>query len=259
MEVQSMNVHDLIVNPPRLHEHNRKLISDWRLADDELLLLDRQLTEGMKTIETGAGVSTVVFAIKGTKHTCVVPVGEEVDRIKAYCDEHSISHTNINFVIDRLEYVLPQLGDKDFDLALIDGRHGFPAPFIDWFYIAGLLKTGGVVLIDDLHIWTCELLKQFLLSEEEWTLIAETTRAATFMKLGDRAQHKEWGNQAFVWSRSRAASPSVKARYLLNLLRRGELSLFRRAVGPQLTELGLQLRGLWGARLARVLGRGGRG
>ena len=60
--------------------------------------------------------------------------------------------------------MLPQLRDKDYDFALIDGRHAFPTPFIDWYYIADALKIGGLVLIDDLHIWTCDLLKQYLLS-----------------------------------------------------------------------------------------------
>jgi hypothetical protein len=53
-----MNIHDLIANPPKLHVEYGKLVSGWKLADEELLFLDRQVTEGMKTIETGAGIST---------------------------------------------------------------------------------------------------------------------------------------------------------------------------------------------------------
>ena len=60
-----INVHDLIADPPKVHHHQGQLITDWKLADEELLFLDGYLTEGMKTLETGAGVSTVVFAIKG--------------------------------------------------------------------------------------------------------------------------------------------------------------------------------------------------
>ncbi|MET0515605.1 MAG: class I SAM-dependent methyltransferase [Nitrospiraceae bacterium] len=221
-----MNIHDLIANPPTLHIKDDKLVSAWKLADEELLFLDSQATQGMKTIETGAGISTIAFAIKGTVHTCIVPDAELVDRIKLYCDEHGISQTNINFIIDRSEHALPRLENKNFDLALIDGRHGFPTPFIDWFYMADLLKTGGILIIDDLHIWTCELLMQFLVSEEEWDLVKETLSAVIFVKRWNNAQHKSWNQQIFVLSQSRQVSLVAKARYLLNLLKRKNLSLF---------------------------------
>ncbi|MGA2316853.1 MAG: class I SAM-dependent methyltransferase [Thermodesulfobacteriota bacterium] len=225
-----MNIHDLIANPPKLHVECGKLVSGWKLADEELLFLDRQVTEGMKTIETGAGISTIVFAIKGVAHTCIVPDDEQVNRIRLYCNEHHISHANINFIIDRSEHALPRLENKNFDLALIDGRHGFPAPFIDWFYMADLLKIGGILIIDDLHIWTCELLMQFLVSEEEWSLLKETLSAAIFVKRGNNVQHKDWVNQVFVLSQSRQVSLAAKARYLLNLLKRKNLSLFWSAI-----------------------------
>lgn len=90
-----MNVYDLIANPPKVHIDHGELVSGWKLADEELLFLDRQVTEGMKIIEIGAGVSTVAFAMKGTDHTCIVPDEEEVNRIKRYCNEHGIAHANI--------------------------------------------------------------------------------------------------------------------------------------------------------------------
>jgi hypothetical protein len=225
-----MNVLELIANPPKLHVKDGKLVSGWKLANEELLFLDRRLTEGMKTIETGAGVSTVVFAMKGTDHTCIVPDEEQVNRIRLYCSENRISPANINFIIDRSERALPRLDNRDFDLALIDGRHGFPTPFIDWFYMADLLKIGGILIIDDLHIWTCELLTQFLISEREWHLFDETLSAAIFVKQSNNIHHKEWAHQAFVLSRSRQESLLAKVRYLLHLTRRRNFSLLRRTV-----------------------------
>jgi hypothetical protein len=137
-------------------------------------------------------VSTVLFALKGTRHTCITPDSSEAARIRTYCERQGIGHAGIKFITEPSEYVLPILGERDLDFALIDGRHGFPTPFLDWFYIAGMLKREGVVMIDDLHIWTAELLKEFLLAEAGWKLLAETGRAATFLKLDDSAQKKEW-------------------------------------------------------------------
>ena len=221
-----MDVHDLIANPPKLHVCRGELVSCWKLADEELLFLDRHFTAGMKTIETGAGLSTVLFALKGAKHTSVVPDEEQAHRVRLFCNEHGISCADINFVIDRSEQALPRIEDKDFDLALIDGRHGFPAPFIDWFYLAGCLKIGGILIIDDLHIWTCELLTEFLSAEKEWVLVEETLSAAIFVKQGNNAQHKDWRDQTFILNRSRHGSLIAKARYLLNLLKRRNYTLF---------------------------------
>ena len=148
--------------------------------------------------------------------------------IKVYCDERSISHAKINFILNQSEYALPQITTHDYDLALIDGRHGFPAPIIDWFYISGLLKLGGTLIIDDLHIWTCDLLKQFLLSEKGWSLSRETYRAAIFIKKKENTQHLEWMEQPFVLRNSRA-SLQVKVMFMLNTLKGKLIELVKKA------------------------------
>jgi Methyltransferase domain len=227
-----MNLQELLVNPPKIHSYQGELISSWKIADEELLFLDKYLTKNMKTLETGAGISTIVFALKDTNHTCIMPDEKQVERIKSYCTERDLSLSNTNFIVDKSEYALPSLKEKNYDLALIDGRHGFPAPFIDWFYIADRLKIGGLLIIDDLHIWTSELLKQFLLTEKEWNLVEETNRAATFVKLEEGSQHKEWTKQNYVLSRSRNSSKINKLGYLLNLLRQGKFSLFFKFFTP---------------------------
>jgi predicted O-methyltransferase YrrM len=139
-----MNIEELLSNPPKIHHIKSELGLSWKLADEELLFLDKNLTKNMKTLETGSGLSTIVFAMKGTNHTCIMPDEKQVERIKAYCTERNISLSNTNFIVDKSEYALPSLQEKDYDLALIDGRHGFPAPFIDWFYISDRLKIGGL-------------------------------------------------------------------------------------------------------------------
>lgn len=222
-----MNVQELLANPPKIHSLKGELISSWKLADEELLFLDKHLTKNMKTLETGSGLSTILFAIKGTNHTCIVPDRKQVERIEAYCTECNLSVSNINFIVDKSEYALPSLQEKDYDLALIDGRHGFPAPFIDWFYICERLKIGGLLIIDDLHIWTSELLKQFILSEKAWTLLEETKRAATFVIQENGSQHKEWTKQEYVLSRSRYTSKINKINYLINLMKSGKFELVK--------------------------------
>jgi hypothetical protein len=42
------------------------------------------------------------------------------------------------------------------------GEHQAFRQFIDWYYTALALRVGGKVLVDDMHIQTCDLLRHFL-------------------------------------------------------------------------------------------------
>ncbi len=224
-------IEQLFSDPPKLHGAGDALTARWKLQDADLLYLDQILRPGMRTLETGAGVSTVAFALKGTKHTCVVPDQALVNRIRSFCSDSGIPHADIDFVVDQSEQALPRLTGQDYDFALIDGRHGFPAPFIDCYYIARLLKVGGSVMIDDLHIWTVDLLVQYLRSDESWRLVRETWHAATFVKRSDDALTDEWTRQPFVVKRSLRKSFLAKLRLLQRMLRTRDLTPIRRILG----------------------------
>jgi hypothetical protein len=200
-----MNLQQLLAMPPRLHGPDGATTDGYRLDDTALLFLDSHVDRRMRTIETGAGVSTIAFALKRTRHTCVVPDGRVVRRIRRYCASSRISLQTVNFVMDRSEHALPRLQAAEYDFALIDGRHGFPAPFIDWFYIADRLRRGGVLLVDDTWIWTCELLVRFLESAPGWSRCGELPTSAAFRKEQNGAQHAEWVEQPFVYQQSPAA------------------------------------------------------
>jgi len=226
-----ITVEELLADPPKLHAPSSRpaeLTNRWKLSDEELLFISRHVDKSSRTLETGAGCSTILFAMLGSWHACIVPDQPLVDRILAFCNEKQIPTANLNFIVDISERALPRLNDRDVDLALIDGRHGFPQPFIDWYYAADLLKVGGCVIIDDLHIWVCQMLMDFLLSEEDWKLVHESLGGCAFQKLGNSAHNKEWAFQPFITKRSRQYSLSAKGRYLIGLLRRRNYGLFGR-------------------------------
>ena len=200
-----MDLEFLLTTPPKFHGEDGATTDEWRLNDAGLLFLESRLERGMRTIETGAGVSTLVFALKRTHHTCVVPDPRVVGRIRRYCRAAGLSLSTVHFVLERSEYALPRLQTSGHDFALIDGRHGFPAPFLDWFYIADRLRQGGVVLVDDTWIWTGQVLASFLDSTPGWHKCAELPTSAAFVKERDGAQHAEWVHQPFVYTRSPAA------------------------------------------------------
>jgi methyltransferase family protein len=223
-----MNVRELLANLPKVHGPEGSPTDMYRLEDAIFDFLDQYLAHGMKTLELGAGSSTVIFAIKGTGHTCIVPDEKQIQRIREYCELHAISLSNVTFIAEKSQDALPKITQRDFDCILIDGSHGFPSPFVDWYYSAGLLKIGGIVIVDDLHIWTCSTLADFLLEEPEWRVVKETARSAVFMKIQNGSQHKEWIHQAYVLRRSRGTAILPKFSYGLRLLRRGEIGLLIR-------------------------------
>lgn len=233
-----LTVQELLADPPKLHAFRQtlgtpegmfapgELINRWKLSDEELLFISKVVRKGSKTLETGAGCSTVLFALLGATHTCIVPDKPLTERIVAYCQEKGIPTSGLNFIVDVSERALPRLQEKDLDLALIDGRHGFPQPFLDWYYTAEMLKDGGYVVIDDLHVWVCETLMNLLLAEKDWKLAHESLGGCAFQKLGNGTQNNDYENQPYVAKRSRQFSLSAKGRYLANLLRRGNYGLF---------------------------------
>jgi hypothetical protein len=72
-------------DPPKLHEVDGQLHSDWRIDDKTCLELKARPKPGMKTLETGAGLSTIIFAGSGCQHTCIIPDEKLAYRIRDYC------------------------------------------------------------------------------------------------------------------------------------------------------------------------------
>lgn len=161
------------------------------------------VVRGDRTIETGAGYSTVVLALAGAEHTCIVPEESEVAAIRAYCERRGVSLDRVTFHVAPSEDILPTLDPAPLDLALIDGSHSFPQVFIDWFYLADALRVGATLIVDDTHLWTARVLRDFLAAEPSWRLDATFAgRTAVFTKTGDVDLRRNWSKQSYVARRS---------------------------------------------------------
>jgi hypothetical protein len=176
--------------------------------------------------------------MKRTAHICVCPTHVEIERIRDYCLRHGISTDRVDFRIDRSDYVLPRLEVENLDLALIDGGHGFPTPFLDWYFIAPRLKVGGVILIDDIQLFTGHLLTEFLLCEPEWERIEPLyERTAIFRKLQGYNCGKEWTQQPYIarWGQ-RWSKPPSRLQKGLQLLRQGRLLTLAQKLTRQISK-----------------------
>jgi hypothetical protein len=202
----------LVADPPKLHVGlTGELISHWRPDRKTIIELDRRLKPGMKTLETGAGFTTIMFAIYGCRHTAIAPDRGLFDRIQTYCRENDISTADIEFIEDMSVDVLPKLSADLFDLALIDGCHGFPTVYVDFLYMARALKLGGTLVVDDMNIFTCQMVGRFMQADPSWRVDVATNRVVFGVKVEETGGVlREWHMQKFV--RDRSTASSLKAR-----------------------------------------------
>ena len=222
-----MTLQELLNDSPKLHRIGKVGVHvpiSYDLSDQALHLIDQNVGQNSHTLETGAGISTILFAIKHTHHICIVPDGDLAGRIREYCQQRNISVERVNFHLGKSENILPGLISDQLDLVLIDGQHAFPVPFIDWYYTARNLKVGGMLLIDDIQLWTGRVLKDFLNEEPEWRLIKELSgRTAAFIKEKDYSQEKWWGQQPYIVRKSRRLIRLSEFRQAAAMLARGKL------------------------------------
>jgi hypothetical protein len=169
-------------DPPSVH--GTAATGVWSTSESAYGLMAEHCGPGNRTLETGLGVSTVLFAAWGTEHTCVVPDQSEVDSVREYMRRLDISDERVQFRVGSSDEVLPTLDASDLDLVLIDGSHAFPLPIIDWYYAAGGLRRGGVLVLDDTNMESVKLgLTPFLAKDPRWEQIRKTWKWRAYRRL----------------------------------------------------------------------------
>ena len=179
--------------PPLLHDGDAYLGLAWPALD----WIEGNVKSGMSTLETGTGVSTLVFAARGAAHVAISPSSEEHRRIVALCGELQIPTDDLELIVGSSDRALiEQWRERPLDVVLIDGAHSFPFPIVDWAYLAPHLRTGGRVLVDDAYQPAVNVLVRYLRKHPDWTL--ETVlghRTPCFRKLAEGGHAGEWDDE----------------------------------------------------------------
>lgn len=220
---RATSLKDVLADPPLVHgpEGGNDLLTHG-LLPVVLEFIEQTVQPGHRTIETGCGLSTILFAIRGAEHTCIVPYQHEVDRVRDWCESHGVDASKLNFVVGHSERYLPSADLGELDLVLVDGSHSFPQAFIDWFYTQDALKIGGTLIVDDVHVWTGRVTRDFLEAEPEWELLKRFHgRTVAFAKRGEIDPDKVWYEQAYVEKRTKAKVLG-RARMAADMIREGD-------------------------------------
>lgn len=131
-----------------------------------------KLQPGMRTVETGAGYSSLAFILKNTYHTAICPDDYLEGNIRDWCLAMNVDASRFKYIMAKSQDCLPDI-TGEIDFAFIDGDHAFPIPVIDFYYLSRLVKVGGYIAVDDINIWTGDILAKYLASSVEWKMIGE--------------------------------------------------------------------------------------
>jgi hypothetical protein len=176
-----------------------------------------------KSLETGSGLSTLVFAVCQSAHMCVTPSQTEVDGIRAYANRKGISVNRINFVVAASDKYLTTADIGDLDFVFIDGKHAFPWPIIDWFYTVDRLKQGGIVMVDDTDMISGSILIDFMKADPRWNLLADFKgKTVAFKKMVASVHDVAWHMQPYIVNalQKKEASERVFFRRILRKIRK---------------------------------------
>jgi hypothetical protein len=107
---------------------------------------------------------------------------------------------------------------------LLDGKHAFPWPAVDWFFTADRLKQGGLMLLDDVQMRSVALIGEFMMADPGWKLVNDFGKTLVFRKVRDKVLDVAWHMQPWTVSSSASLSPSLyrRVRRRIGRLLRGQ-------------------------------------
>lgn len=142
-------------------------------------------------IESGAGRSTILFLAKGFGNVTSIAPDLLLERnILRYCTQRGIKAHALDFRSNRSEFELPRLVEsrgpqQRFDVAFIDGDHGWPNVFVDFCYMNFMLRTGGLIFFDDCYAYSVRECVNFLSEEPGWSIVRSWSKLTVFKRNTD--------------------------------------------------------------------------
>jgi hypothetical protein len=145
------------------------------------------------SVETGSGATTLLFSHLSQQHT-VFAVDGGNGSITNVRRSPLLRQNVVTFIEGPTQATLPQYRfTEKLQLVLIDGPHGYPFPDLEYYFLYAHLETGGLLILDDIHIPTIHNLVQFLRRDAMFELDQIVQRTAFFTRT-DVATFDPFGN-----------------------------------------------------------------
>jgi len=172
-----------------LIEQITNLPSDFHEAGTISLEVLKTITKYVKelgsisqSVETGSGKTTLLFSHLSENH--LVFAFDEGDRsISSVKQSELFKAENVTFIEGPTQKTLPQYNfTKKFQLALIDGPHGYPFPDLEYYYFYPNIVEGGLLLVDDIQIPTVHRMFEIIKAEDMFRLLTVVDNMAFFRR-----------------------------------------------------------------------------
>ena len=206
-------VERILADPPVVHPMDASAdprMGVWATEASCYRFIAERCPPGTRTLETGSGLSTVLFAALGADHVCCTAGQEEADRVLEHCRSRGIPVPSLRFEVGSSSSTLPPLeaSGLERDVVLIDGSHAFPLPAVDWFYAGSMLPRGGLLVVDDVNLPAVGVLTSFLDADPRWLAVAGTSKWRAWERQRGGTLSEDWTEQPFYGSpRRRWPSP----------------------------------------------------
>jgi hypothetical protein len=156
-------------NIEQMSVHPGAVTGVWEVAEDFLIACAGLFpNSNIRSIETGLGLSTAVFSNFGWTHKAIMPSFDEKNQLLRWMVKNSVATDKLEVVVEFSYNEVVKSDTQEFDFVFIDGNHGFPHPFIDYFFLSQRLKVNGFLAIDDIDLEVPSYLFQTIKKRPYW-------------------------------------------------------------------------------------------
>jgi predicted O-methyltransferase YrrM len=177
----------------------KALPADWHGAGSlqpkvlDALALHTQGRRIECSMETGSGRTTLLLSHLSQRHLVFVR-DDEAGTLRAVRESPLLEAERTEFVIGSTQQtLLHHQFDQPLDVAFLDGPHAYPFPDLEYWAVYPHLRTGALLVIDDIHIRTIANLYRFLRADAMFEL-REVVDSTAFFTRTTAPTHDPYGD-----------------------------------------------------------------
>ena len=152
------------------------------------------------SMETGSGKTTLLFSHLSESHT-VFSLDSGTGSVANVIDSPLFEAGAVEYIVGPTQRTLPGHGFAGpVDVALLDGPHGYPFPDLEYFFVYPHIRSGGVLMLDDIHIPTIRRMFEILAADAMWEVEAVVGHLAVLRRTDHSAVRPEedgWWKQGY--------------------------------------------------------------
>lgn len=136
------------------------------------------------SMETGSGKTTLLFSHMSHCHK-VFALDSGSGSVANVRNSPLFRSATVEYVEGPTQRTLPAYDfDGPLDVALLDGPHGYPFPDLEYFFVYPHIRTGGILMLDDIHIPTIRRMFEILRADAMWEEVRVCGNLAILRRTG---------------------------------------------------------------------------